>query len=86
MTSVFNLFLRYSYNCFFAYPACEEILALMTDIFKSGRSYSVIFSDTSRIEEILQKRPKSVNYTDNIIEIPEDNLHVVGRVFVVQFL
>ena len=48
---------------------CEQIQALITDIFKSIRSYNVIFSDiidpTSAIKVTLQKWPKSVNYTDN---------------------
>ena len=47
--------------------ACEQIQALMTDIYKSGRSYGVIFSEiivpTSKIEENLQKWPKSVLIT-----------------------
>ena len=40
----------------------------MTNIFKSGRSCSIIFSDiivpTSTIHETLQKWPKIVNYTE----------------------
>ena len=33
--------------------ACEQVQALMADIFKSGSSFSVIFSDI-------------INYTDNV--------------------
>ena len=56
-------------------PTCQQIQVLMMNVFKSGRSYSLIFSDiivpTSTIAESLIRLQKEKVFRKNILGIRE---------------